>query len=175
MSLDEEYLACLVECVRVGSANSHAMRREKIIRILQDKPRLALRLKAAFREGESSTLWWKPEWPRVNRVVLKLARGHAAYECGESPLASPKTISVAPMALLTPDEIASFEAVPAETVFPEIGSRAFNETLISNNEVFLQLGWRVVQQDQYRYLVSYSHGMHVRIVLGEYLACEICW
>jgi hypothetical protein len=35
--------------------------------------------------------------------------------------------------------------------------------------------WITVQADRYRYLASTAQGTVVRIVIREYLACEVLW
>lgn len=77
-SLDEEYLACLIECVICGSADFTSVHREKVQRILTERPAIAARIAASRREGEGGKILWEPEATRVQNVVLKLARGHAA-------------------------------------------------------------------------------------------------
>jgi hypothetical protein len=36
-------------------------------------------------------------------------------------------------------------------------------------------GWIVVQEGRYRFLASTGDGILVRMVLSEYLACEVVW
>jgi hypothetical protein len=41
---------------------------------------------------------------------------------------------------------------------------------------FLLQDWVTVQEDRYRYLATYeSAHIHVRCVIGEYLACDVAW
>ena len=42
-------------------------------------------------------------------------------------------------------------------------------------ETFDECGWVVVQPDRYRYAVVETGGVVVRMVLSEYLACEVVW
>lgn len=48
-SMDEEYIACLIECVLIGSANVDHIERHKVRRILSKKPALAARLRQSRR------------------------------------------------------------------------------------------------------------------------------
>ena len=86
------------------------------------------------------------------------------------------------------EDIQEFETPPEEFLLPEIGSRAFLQAVIVesnkliNNEwyneevnVFFGNEWCIIQPDRYRYLVSYSDGIIVRLVLSEYFACEVAW
>jgi hypothetical protein len=172
-SLDEQYLACLVECAITGSTDPDLVRRDKVKRILRENPVLAARLAAARRAEEAGTVSWKPEADRVRNVVLKLARGHAAYEYSEPQLGDPQHVSFIPACAMSPERFRSFETLHAEQLWPEIGSRAFLRAVVVGNEAFLDDGgWCVVQEGRYRYAVSQTM---VRLVLSEYLACEIIW
>jgi hypothetical protein len=106
--------------------------------------------------------------------VLKLARGHAAYEYGEPQLYDPESVWFSPLHTLSSREIEAFETPPIEDLFPEIGSRAFVRG-IETEWSGMMGGWRVIQEGRYRYLVSHSAGIAVRMVLSEYLACEVIW
>ena len=112
----------------------------------------------------------------MQNVVLKLARGHAAYEYSEPQLEEPESVSFAPIAAMSEEQLRAFETLPAGSLLPEIGSRAFLRAAIVGNEVFTQEGgWQVVQKGRYRYAVSHSDGIIVRMLLSEYLACEVVW
>jgi len=174
-SLDEPYLACLVECVITGSVDPNSARREKVKRILTEKPALASLIAASRREDESGNVLWEPDVARVRNVVLKLARGHAAYECSEPQTGEPECLSFIPLCAMSAEQLRSFETPPVEHVWPELGSRAFLRAVVGNSEVALDDGWQVVQQGRYRYLVSHSGQTAVRLVLSEYLACEVVW
>jgi len=117
---------------------------------------------------------WQPEMDRVHTVVLKLARGHVAYELSLLQLDEPLRIVCIPLVTMGEKAVTDFLS-PQETPFwPEIGGRAFIRTF----KEFPQLGadhWQVVQPGRYQYLVSQADGLFVRILLSDYLACEVCW
>ena len=173
-SVDEPYLACLVECALVGSADPNSVVRPKIKRILEERPTLASQIAACRREDGAGNACWEADVVRVKNVVLKLARGHAAYECSEPRLEMPGRVSFVPLCALSAEQIRSFEESPAEIVWPEVGSRAFQRAITSLGNV-PRNGWQVVQPQRYRYLVYHSGPMVVRFVLSEYLACEVVW
>lgn len=104
-----------------------------------------------------------------------MARGHAAYECSEPQLGKPEFLSIIPRCAMSSDRRAAFETPPVEHILPEIGSRAFLRAAVVNSEVILDGGWQVVQPERYRYLVSHSGPMTVRLLLSEYLTCEVIW
>jgi hypothetical protein len=45
---------------------------------------------------------------------------------------------------------------------------------VSGLDLFSQ-GWVVVQEGNYRFQINQSNGLRVKIVLREYLGCEIVW
>lgn len=45
--------------------------------------------------------------------------------------------------------------------------------IISDNNMMTD--WVVVQPNLYRYLVTIRNGVNVRMVIGEYLGCEVVW
>lgn len=174
-SPDEVYVACFVECVIVGSVSLIAVSREKVRRILGDRPALASLIATSRQENQSGNVLWKPDLARICNVVLKLARGHAAYESGEPQLDEPQSLSLIPLHAMSAGQRKSFETPAVELGWPEIGSRAFVRALVLGSRVFTHDGWEVVQPGRYRYLVCHSGPIAVRLVLSEYLACEVSW
>jgi hypothetical protein len=68
-----------------------------------------------------------------------------------------------------------FETPPDVNVWPEVGSRAMQRLVVSPPRGTVSPGWVVVQDDRYRYLAVAEHSILVRIVVSEYLACEVVW
>jgi len=170
-SLDEEYVACLVECALTGSADADGVEREKIRRILEEKPAMALRLCQAFQETEGGASI-NIEAERVRNVVVKLARGHAAFELNEPQLDDPSNLAVVPLPSVDPAARNHFEASPKSSLFPEVGSRAMQRLVVNEPGAS---SWIIVQPGRYRYLTSVGDGVVVRMVIGGYLACEVAW
>lgn len=111
---------------------------------------------------------------RVRRVVMKLARGHSAFELNEPQLDEPATYNVCPLVLLSEAERAAFESVPGElALWPEVGSRAMMR-LVEGQDMGPG-GWIIVQPGRYRYMTTVGDGVVVRMVLSEYLGCEVVW
>jgi len=173
-SLDEEYAACLIECNISGSTNPVKIKREKIKQILIEKPKLAARI--SKRKEKGGTLYI-PEEKRIRNFVLKLARGHVAFENSQIQLEKPVYIWFKPLQQMSNHEVALFTRTPKLKIFPEVGSRAFQRILIRNTlqgipQELITPDWLIVQQGRYRYSVT---GSLVRIVLSEYLACAVSW
>ncbi len=170
-SLDEEYFACLVEVASTGGPEK--VKRPKVARILEQKPALAERLRQAKTVGENGGIIFAIEQQRVRNVVLKLARGHAAFELSEPQHEDPGHVSFIPIHLLSDDARNHFETSPAPRVWPEVGSRAMQRMLIAGDSAFSD--WIEVQEGQYRYIAVAGGPVMVRIVVGEYLGCEVIW
>lgn len=178
-SLDEQYLACFIECVIRGTVEVAGLQRTKIRRILGDSPSLQHRIEACMRKDAAGNLLWQPEADRVRKIILKLARGHVAYEL--YPIfEEPFEVILAPLPVLSKEEQAAFALGGMTTgklgLWPEIGSRAFSRALGKKPDHLDQQGeWLVVQPDRYRYAVVETGGVLVRMVLSEYLACAVYW
>jgi hypothetical protein len=171
-SLDEQYFACLVECARVGSIE--ATQRPKIGRILRENPALAERISRARSISGEKDVSFSVELARAQSVVLKLARGHAAYEASETLRNPPSHILITPLMSLDQAARDHFETVPGSAIWPEVGSRAMQRLIVFGRDVTDE-GWIEVQPEQYRYFVVAEGPVMVRFVVSEYLACEVVW
>jgi hypothetical protein len=142
LSIDEEYLACLLECVVSGDVDAEKVERPKIAHILRTNAPLAKRLRNARRViGEQ--VMWDFEHDRIQKVLLKLARGHAAHELNEPRLEEPDVFYFRPLCTMSESERQDFEqeldAGPF-ALWPEVGSRAMNRLLIAGPEVSRRAG-----------------------------------
>jgi hypothetical protein len=174
-SLDEEYVACLLECVIQGSANPARLSRAKIQRILTDKPALAALIASGRNVEDSGDTVWQVDEARVARIVLKLARGHMAYELGLPKIELPENVISAPLPLLSETQRSVFEFPDRGSIalWPEIGSRAFLRA--ARGQGSPTEDWINIQPGRYRYIASQSAGDFVQIVFSEYLACRVEW
>lgn len=170
-SLDEEYVASLIECALIGSVNPNEMGREKVRRILISKPALVARLAQAREKTEGGTAF-KIETDRVRNVIIKLGKGHVAFEQNEPQYDDPSSLSFAPLTVMLPDVQERFETPPQSSIWPEVGSRAMQRLAA----VFPRgAAWIIAQPGRYRYLTAVGDGVIVRVVLSEYLGCEVVW
>lgn len=171
LSADEEYTACLVACCVAGSCVPAALGSPKIRRILTEKPALSARLAKAQRETAYGTQF-SVEHDRVRNVVLKLARGHALFELNEPQYEDPSSITYAPLLSLTQGSRDQFDRKLTSGVWPEVGSRAMQRLLLSDNNF---TRWIEVQPGRYRYIAHSGEAVVIRVILSEYLACEVVW
>ena len=185
-SLDEEYLACLVEAVIAGSADPEKIRRNSVAEILRRAPALQAKLEAARSDQDGQTLFAIDE-ARVKNVIVKLARGHAAFELSQPCKDEPTVVLHHPLALLTDEQRDEFESAEVAPVYGEIGSRGMQRMLvaqftfqtesgITKTEGMMINDWVDVQEGRYRYhATDYGDLVQIKLVIGEYLACLVEW
>lgn len=175
-SRDEEYLAAFLGVVLSGSTEAAAQSNPVARRVLEGSKSLRKRIERCKSEyktiGGETRVLWKPEQERIDRVVVKNARGHAFFEYGEPMLSEPDSVWSAPLTALSAGERAQFEDADAGAVWPEVGSRMLTRAVTGQD---LWDGWVMVQEGIYRYAVIQADCMLVRSVLFEYLATEVHW
>jgi len=120
-SKDEQYLACFIESVINGSSNFTLLKRDKIKRILSENPMLASQIESSKRIDENGNVFWLPGVNRIKNVILKLARGHAVFECSEPQLDEPNYISFSTITTMSHEQIKLFNTPPVEQILPELG------------------------------------------------------
>lgn len=176
-SLDEEYLVAFFASVLSGSTEPDPVRFPTVARALERSARLRKQIDQS--RGVQGDLWgypevqWSPQIERVNRVIVKNARGHAFYELGEPIFVKPSWVGVSPISLLSPGQREEFENGTNSFLWPEVGSRLMQRVKFGDVELG---GWITVQPHVYRYNVSQGFGeVLVRLVLRDYLAAEVLW
>lgn len=119
--------------------------------------------------------------------MIKLARGHAAFELGQPCRETPDHFWCGPLASMSPEMRESFNAAHVQQLFGEVGSRGLQRMLVtqfvlrSETGEVSQMGlvvndWVEVQEGNYRYLaIDDIGGLVIRVVAAEYLACEVAW
>jgi hypothetical protein len=171
-SKDEEYLGCLLEVVRVGSANSLDRMRLKVQESLSRQAKLAGALEASKIDTPNGT-FWESATDRVTRVVIKLAKGHAAFELSAPKFDPPDQVQILPLIEMPEAQRKAFESAVPNHLWPEVGSRAMIRAVTGSADI--EDGWVIVQSTRYRYLARQENGIVIRIVISEYLACEVIW
>lgn len=172
-SLDEEYVACLIECAKSNSLEIDKLERDYIKTIFQRKPALLKRIQDAS-ECINDILSIKIEEERLSNVLSKLVKGHLLFEFNFPINDEQIEITYFPLNILKEEERTLFDEKTAIelTKMPEVGCRAC-ENLYIINEQIICLTWNIVQSGLYRYIVGYNNSSYiVRIVIGEYFACE---
>jgi hypothetical protein len=125
-SIDEEYVACLLDCVIVGSTDLTQVPRKKVRDILARKPQLANRILSGRRQDSNGMLLWEFEPKRLEAVLVKLARGHTAFEFCLPQLDQPSSINMWPLSTMQDTDREWFKnaGVGEQRLLPEFGSRA---------------------------------------------------
>ncbi len=186
-SRDEEYVACLIESVIAGTTDPDRIERPQVAEILRRSPALRSRIESA-KQQSSNQITFTVEEPRVRNVLLKLARGHAAFELSAARRDEPYSFGWCPMPTMSSEQINSFDATHVVETFGEIGSRStqrMHVTQVTLRSVetgelktlgLLMSDWVDVQEGRYRYLAVDDRGeIRVKIIIREYLACEVIW
>ena len=97
----------------------------------------------------------------------------------EPQYAEPTRLVAVPLPLLSEQARAEFEAGSRRGEFvpwPEVGSRAMQRLAASVTAGFdFDGGWVEVQPGRYRYLAFADGSVTIRMVISEYLACEVVW
>lgn len=174
-SKDEEYFAAFLASVISGSTEPDSLRFPTASRTLARNRRLRSRIDAARHVDTNSTggavVSWIPELERIERVIVKNARGHLLYELGQALELPPSHVNILPRKLLSPQQLSRFERPRGMAGWPEVGSRLMLR-LLETGEVG-KGGWVEVQSGVYRYAVG--EAMRIRMVFREYLAAEVVW
>jgi hypothetical protein len=171
---DEEYVACLLECIIAGHVDAEQVARPSVARTLSGNKRLQREILAARREQDGEILW-DPDAGRLRRIAVKLARGLVDFELNEPHLHDPEGLALTPLVLMSDGDRRIFEGEPGGfALWPELGSRAFHRVVLGPEDSWVN-GWIVVQRDRFRYRVTQENGMRVRMVIREYLAIDVVW
>lgn len=175
-SLDEEYFSVFLSCAILGSTDPADHEDDNIRDKLGENPDLRMRIESSRTVyktlGGVIKCYWKPEQKRINRIILKNARGHVFFEYGEPLLSDPEYVQCRPLEYFSCDEREEFENINSGSIWAEVGSRMLNRYVIGHD---MRNGWVIVQDGGYRYALNQEGTMLVRIVIGEYLAAEIFW
>ncbi len=185
-SQDEEYFVCLIESVLCGSTDPEKIQRPSVANILRKSPALKKRIDDSRKEVDGLILY-EPEIGRIRNVMLKLARGHAAFELSQPCREEPDHFWCGPLLFLSEDIQKEFNSVHFQQFFGEVASRNMHRLLITQMTIKTESGvpqnvsmiindWIDVQDNRYRYIAIDDMGMVIiRIVVAEYFACEVAW
>lgn len=168
---DEEYVFCLIECMKAGTTNPLQLERIKARQTLQHSLGLRRRLECQYRDFGGVKVW-DYERSRLERVIRKLAFGHLAYENESLFFSNDFTILTCKViSQMTQQERHCFEEPYVDSLLPEVGSRALNDCFMIGNSMCVS-AWQIVQTNRYRFCTSLDGG-RVKFVISEYLAVEV--
>jgi hypothetical protein len=171
-SLDEEYLACLLEAAACGSTDPGRLGRAKISRRFSDNPSLAARLAMSLRVVDGVTQI-EVEQDRVSRVIEKIARALWAFETGEPTGFLLARVWFVPLPALEQAEREAFMSLAVTDLLPEVGGRMMSRVLVVADESIFN-SWEDVQTERFTYAVEILRGRgRVKMILRGYLAAEV--
>ncbi len=172
-SSDEEYLACIIECIVCGTTDISGLVREKTQKTLTHSPKLQSKIEEC-KQITPDGIIWDVDQERARNLAVKLAQGHIAYE--EFVISEePSSILVAPICALplrTADLFSYDSGCGGIASWPEIGSRGFLRLFAADGGGFVG-SWIEIQEGRYRYKVMDSSS--VAIVIREYLGIYVSW
>lgn len=179
-SEDEEYFAVLLRCILSGSPDHTFDDHSSVRKALDNNQKLYKSIKASRINyqtiGGREVILWKPIWSRIEKVIIKNARGHGFYELGIPLRDNPAKVAAFPIQNLNQTDRDDFENCEfgESELWPEVGSRMLTR-LVTGSDL-TQGNWIEVQHDVYRYHVSQKENyIIVKSVLYEYLATETIW
>lgn len=183
-SKDEQYFVCLIESALCGSTDPENIGRPSVAKIMRKSPALRQRIENSKTEVDGQ-IAFVPEFERIRNVMLKLARGHAAFELSQPCRSEPDNFWCGPLSSLPQEIRETFDSVHFQHILGEVGSRNTQRlmvmTFLSENEEQINDGlimndWLDVQDDLYRYIAIDDMGtLVIRIVIADYFACEVAW
>lgn len=176
-SKDEAYMVACLSAAMSGSTDPGKQIIPSARRILEKSEPLqtAINRSSSYTTiGGEQRLVWKPDLARIERVVVKNARGHAFFEIGEPMMHKPHSVRIIPLEYMTSEDRAEFENAGSYMgPLPEVGSRMM--TRVFTGQDLTDHGWVLVQAGVYRYVAMQTALMTVRSVLYEFLATEVSW
>jgi hypothetical protein len=169
-SLDEEFIACVIECIICDTYDLNLLKNIRIKNILERKNNLYQSIKEIFRNNIHNDIITK-YFDRFKNIGIKLAKGHYKFENGELLIDEPNNIMICLLENLSPKDKSIFLNCFDDDILPEVGSRKLIN-MFENGQV----GWVEVQKNVYRYsVIQKIKSTLVRIIIREQLAIGIEW
>ena len=174
-SNDEKYVACILDVLKSKIYSNYELLENTARRLEKDLP-----LKKLIDESiqiNDVKVYFDIDECRLARILAKLARGHAGYECDYVNFDDEKIkIRYNYLFNLSENDLHDFNSIPVSQLWPEVGSRGL--LIVENMETGEAAGvslWNDVQENQYRYQVDYNEkgGIRVKIVIYEFLYCQV--
>ena len=164
-SLDEEYVAVLLECVRLQTFDLDQFEREKVIKIVKHTPAILNTVRESVLQLLDGHYTINPENARLKRVLTKLIAGHLRFE-GLDQLFLHSGLKIDfYQDIHTNDEFfRRFYSPINSDLLPEVGSRALI-ALVENG--YAGSPWFTVQPGRYEYSVAPDNS-EVRIIIQDF-------
>jgi hypothetical protein len=170
-SIDEEYVSCLIDCMKEKTTNTNLIRRKKTRKTLSHSFGLSERIKSQFRKFADIEIC-DIEKNRFELVMSKLAFGHLAHENSSINWDSEYKVDMWLLENMSNLLLNDFENPYSGDVVPEVGSNSLSRILVGLDDSAICCDWVMVQNGRYRYCVS-PDSTKVKFVIAEYLAVEV--
>jgi hypothetical protein len=177
-SLDEEYFGAFLSAVLSGTTDPASQHLEIGKNVFARNFPLRDRIERSKKEfltiGGARKLVWEPELKRLERIIIKNAKGHSFYENGEPIFDDPDFVYINTLQNMSSEEKSAFWGSTNEiAVWPEVGSRWMQRLIEEPN--FDDTGFYVVQPSVYRFRLDFEGPLTIKIVIHEYLAAVVQW
>ena len=174
-SLDEQYVASLIEVVLCGTTDPSRLHRDKIAKTLEHAPALKERLDqaATVHNGGYAV---RPELERVDRVLEKIARGLWHFDNVDAPVDMNASTRWAVVPLSQELKREFFESSAGSSVvqcWGEIGSHGFSRSILGTDRSDYGPDWVDLQVGRFSYSVDNYDGGRVRMIFSEYLHAAV--
>lgn len=173
-SIDEEYVSCLIDCMKAHTADPSLIHRTKTCDTLLHSPKLQERIASQIIEfGEHYLSDYEKD--RFKNVVRKLAFGHLAFENDFLTWDSRFLFSMCLVPEMTESQRATFFKPYYGGLFPEVNSHGLEHILLlgnANNEAQFTAPWITIQEGRYAYCVS-PDGNRVKFIIADFVAVEV--
>lgn len=173
-SLDEEYVSCMIDCMKAGTASPILIKREKTRKSLLHNPKLQERISSQIRDF-GGVLLYDIEKERFKKVFRKLAFGHLAFENDTLAWDSPYSIDIHLLSEMSDSQRDDFFRPYRGELLPEVCSHGLEHVMLcyeADGSYSYLSHWVTIQEGRYRYCVS-PNGNIVKFVIAEFLAVEV--
>lgn len=173
-SKDEEYVSCLIDCMKANTVVPDEIPREKTRRTLLHSPKLQERIASQKREFGGVTVF-DVEKERFEKVISKLAYGHLVYENDILSWDSTYSISRWLLSEMSDTLKESFFQPYKGVLLPEVCSHALDHVKLyqeDDGDISFYSYWYPVQKGRYAYCVS-PDSNKVKFVIADFLAVEV--
>lgn len=173
-SKDEEYVSCLIDCMKYNTVVPDEVPREKTRRTLLHSPKLQERIASQKREFGGVTVF-DVEKERFEKVIRKLAYGHLAYENDILFWDSTYSISRWLLSEMSDTQKESFFQPYKGVLLPEVCSHGLEHVVfysVGDDVDSFSSPWIIVQEGRYAYCVS-PDSKRVKFIIADIFAVEV--
>ena len=173
-SIDEEYVSCMIDCMKAGTASPTLVERGKTRKSLLHNLKLQERISSQIRDF-GRVLLYDIEKERFEKVFRKLAFGHLAYENDTLAWDSPYSIDIHLLSEMSESQRDYFFRPYSRELLPEVCSHGLDHVMLRWEDGHLGScisPWISIQEGRYRYCES-PNGNIVKFVIAEFLAVEV--